>query len=71
MPAVEFEPTIAASEWPQTRALDGAATGNGINTDECYAVGEDHSSASVKALTSEGDATRRMRLTAEVKDPLS
>jgi hypothetical protein len=52
-------------------ALDGAATGNGINTDEYYAVGEDHSSASVKALTSEGDATRRRRLKAEVKDPLS
>jgi hypothetical protein len=27
MPLAEFEPTISASERPQTRALDGAATG--------------------------------------------
>jgi hypothetical protein len=26
---VEFEPSISASEWPQTHALDGAATGIG------------------------------------------
>ena len=47
MLAVVFEPTIPASEWPQTRALDRAATGNGIYTDEYYGVGEDHSSVSV------------------------
>ena len=35
--AVEFEPTIPASEWPQTRALERAVTGNGINTGEYYA----------------------------------
>ena len=28
MPPVEFEPTIAAGERPQTYALDRAATGN-------------------------------------------
>jgi hypothetical protein len=27
MPPVEFEPTISAGEWPQTYALDRAATG--------------------------------------------
>ena len=29
MPPVGFEPTIPASEWPQTYALDRAAIGNG------------------------------------------
>ena len=29
MPPVGFEPTISAGEWPQTYALDGAATGIG------------------------------------------
>jgi hypothetical protein len=29
MPPVEFEPSISASERPQTHALDGAATGIG------------------------------------------
>ena len=29
MPPAEFEPTIPASEWPQTNALDRAATGIG------------------------------------------
>ena len=29
MPPVGFEPTIPASEWPQTHALDRAATGIG------------------------------------------
>ena len=48
MSAVEFEPTIPASEWPQTRALDRAATGIGINIDEYDAVNEDHSSVSVQ-----------------------
>ena len=33
MPPVGFEPTIPASEWPQTRALDRAATGIGHNSD--------------------------------------
>jgi len=28
MPLVGFEPTISADEWPQTHALDRAATGN-------------------------------------------
>jgi hypothetical protein len=32
MPPAEFEPTIAASEWPQTHTLDRAATGIGV----CY-----------------------------------
>jgi hypothetical protein len=27
MPPAEFEPEIPASEWPQTHALDRAATG--------------------------------------------
>ena len=30
MPPVGFEPTISASERPQTHALDRAATGTGI-----------------------------------------
>jgi len=30
MPPVGFEPTISASERPQTYALDRAATGNGL-----------------------------------------
>jgi hypothetical protein len=30
MPLVEFEPTIPVSAWPQTYALDRAATGIGI-----------------------------------------
>ena len=30
MPAVGFEPTISAGEWPQTYALDCAATGTGF-----------------------------------------
>ena len=29
MPSVGFEPAIPASEWPQTHALDRAATGIG------------------------------------------
>jgi len=29
MPPVGFEPTISAGEWPQTYALDRAATGTG------------------------------------------
>ena len=29
MPPVGFEPTISAGEWPQTYALDWAATGIG------------------------------------------
>ena len=29
-PSAGFEPTIPASEWPQTHALDRAATGNGL-----------------------------------------
>jgi len=32
IPPVGFEPTISAGEWPQTYALDRAATGNGNNT---------------------------------------
>jgi len=28
---VGFEPTISAGEWPQTYALDGAASGTGTN----------------------------------------
>jgi hypothetical protein len=31
MPPVGFEPTISASERPQTYALDGAATGTGAH----------------------------------------
>ena len=30
MPPVGFEPTISAGEWPQTYALDRAATGTGL-----------------------------------------
>jgi len=30
MPPVGFEPTISAGEWPQTYALDLAATGTGF-----------------------------------------
>ena len=30
MPPARFEPTISASEWPQTYALDRAATVTGI-----------------------------------------
>jgi len=30
MPPVGFKPTISAGEWPQTYALDRAATGTGI-----------------------------------------
>ena len=30
MPPVGFEPTISAGEWPQTNALDRAATGTGL-----------------------------------------
>ena len=29
MPPVGFEPTFSAGEWPQTQALDRAATGTG------------------------------------------
>ena len=29
MPPVGFEPTISVGEWPQTYALDRAATGTG------------------------------------------
>ena len=32
MPPVGFEPTISAGEWPQTYALDRAATGTGAFT---------------------------------------
>ena len=31
MPPVGFEPTISAGEWPQTHALDRAATRTGDN----------------------------------------
>ena len=30
MASVGFEPTISAGEWPQTYALDRAATGTGL-----------------------------------------
>jgi len=30
MPPLGFKPTISAGEWPQTYALDRAATGIGI-----------------------------------------
>jgi hypothetical protein len=30
MPSVGFEPIILAGEWPQTYALDRAATGTGV-----------------------------------------
>ena len=30
MPLAGFEPTIPASEWPQTHALDRSATGIGL-----------------------------------------
>ena len=30
VPPVRFEPTVSSGEWPQTYALDRAATGNGI-----------------------------------------
>ena len=30
MPPVGFEPKISAGEWPQTYALDRAATGTGM-----------------------------------------
>jgi len=30
MPPLGFEPTYSASEWPQTYALDRAATGTGL-----------------------------------------
>ena len=32
MPSVGFEPTIPSGEWPQTYALDRAATGTGEPT---------------------------------------
>ena len=31
MPPAGFEPTIPAGEWPQSDALDRAATGTGIS----------------------------------------
>jgi hypothetical protein len=31
MTPVGFEPTVSAGEWPQTYALDRAATGTGYN----------------------------------------
>jgi len=34
MPPVGFEPTISAGEWPQTYALDRAATGTGLQQQE-------------------------------------
>ena len=50
MPPVGFEPAIPANERPQTYALDGAATGTGINceggTRICY-----HSEQNVKVET--------------------
>ena len=33
MPPMGFEPTISADEWPQTYALDHAATGTGCLLD--------------------------------------
>ena len=33
MPPVGFEPTISASEWPQTYALDHAIKGTGLRVD--------------------------------------
>jgi hypothetical protein len=35
MPPVEFEPTVSGGEWPQTYALDCAATGTGPNIKLC------------------------------------
>jgi hypothetical protein len=35
MTVAGFEPVIPASEWPQTHALDRAATGIGINVILC------------------------------------
>ena len=33
MPPVGFEPTISAGKWPQTYAIDRAATGTGYCSD--------------------------------------
>ena len=38
MPPAGFEPTIPASEWPQTHALDRAATGIGRDRTRAYAA---------------------------------
>ena len=38
MPPVGFEPTISAGEWPQTYALDRAATGTGIYVHVSYQI---------------------------------
>ena len=40
MPWVGFEPTISAGERPQTKALDRAATGNGITLNTVTVVFE-------------------------------
>ena len=36
MNAVGFEPTIPASEWPQTHALDHVTTGIGQHNRRCF-----------------------------------
>jgi hypothetical protein len=36
MPLAGFEPAISASEWPQTHALDRAATGIGSSESNSY-----------------------------------
>jgi len=38
MPPVRFEPTISAGEWPQTYALDRAATGTGYRVELKYLI---------------------------------
>jgi len=52
MPPVRFEPTIPAGEWPQTYALDRAATGTGT-PDEIHSIKHDtpwHISTSIVQL---------------------
>ena len=43
MPSVGFEPTISEGDWPQTYALDRAATG----TDSILNINKGYSSGSV------------------------
>ena len=51
MPPVGFEPTTSAGEWPQTYALDHAATGTGRRSSANYKT---NSAATISTSTHGG-----------------
>ena len=54
MPPVGFEPTVPAGEWPQTYALDRAATGTGLHLGYCFHYKDGHINVPVSSYKVRG-----------------